>query len=69
LLGRPSYSPDGHFVITASQDGKVIIWDADYRDFVAYACERMGKVRDFTDDERQRFGITDDAPTCPQFAG
>ncbi len=57
--------PDGKHVISGSYDRTVRIWEIDYHDFIAYACTRVTK--DFTPDERIRYGIVDDAPTCPQF--
>jgi hypothetical protein len=50
--------------VFVKQYGTARVWDADYRDFIAYACTRV--FRDFTDEERARYGI-DDMPTCPQF--
>jgi WD40 repeat protein len=61
-----AYSPDGRFIVTASADRTARIWEADYRDFIAYACTRV--FRDFTPQERALYGI-DDTPTCPQFGG
>jgi hypothetical protein len=58
------YNLDGHFILTASDDHTARIWEADYRDFIAYACTRV--FRDFTAEERARYGL-DDTPTCPQF--
>ena len=63
-VNSAAYSPDGRFIVTANDDGTARIWDADYRDFIAYACTRV--FRDFTPEERARYGI-DDTPTCPQF--
>ncbi len=60
-----AFAPDGQTVLTGSEDGTARLWDVDYRDFVAYACPRVS--RDLTSDERLRYGITDESPTCPQF--
>ncbi len=61
-----AYSPDGQFIATASFDMTARIWDATVEQFIAYACTRV--FRDFTPEERAKYGI-DDTPTCPQFAG
>jgi WD40 repeat protein len=60
------YSADGRSIITYDGGDMARIWDTNYRDFIAYACTRV--FRDFTPEERARYGI-DDTPTCPQFAG
>jgi|GEM_PF-3702800 len=48
-----------------TQDYEAKITDVDYRDFVAYACNRV--QRDLTNRERQQYNV-DDTPTCPKFA-
>lgn len=60
-----AYSPDGRTIVTASGEGTDRVWDADYHDFIGYACARVW--RDFTPDERARYGI-DNLPTCDKFA-
>jgi len=35
----------------------------DYHTTMEYLCSRL--LRDFTEEERAQYGITDDAPTCP----
>ena len=64
-VGSAAYSPDGQFIVTASDDGTARIWDADYRDFITYACTRVS--RDLTENEKDEYGIVDDTPTCETF--
>jgi hypothetical protein len=45
-----------------SDDGTGRFWDVDYRDTVRYLCSRL--LRDFTEAEREQYGLRDDAPTC-----
>ncbi|MEP7288798.1 MAG: TIR domain-containing protein [Chloroflexota bacterium] len=63
---RAAFSPDGKQILTTGKDNSAHLWDASYHDFIAYACAHV--FRDFTDNERQQFGINDGEPTCPQFA-
>jgi WD40 repeat protein len=61
-----AFSPDGQRALSGSEDNTLRLWDTNYHDFTLFACTRV--FRDFTDEERQQFGITNDEPTCPKFA-
>jgi hypothetical protein len=51
-------------VVTPGIDGIARFFDVDYHKTMAYLCSIL--LRDFTDDERKQFGITDTTPTCPR---
>jgi WD40 repeat protein len=57
-----STSPDDKLIVSGSNDKTVRTWDMDYQDFMSYACTRL--VRDLTTTEREKFGISDQSPTC-----
>jgi WD40 repeat protein len=57
------FSPDGKYLVIASADGIARFFDVDYRTTMKYLCSIL--LRDFTDDERTQYNITDNKPTCP----
>jgi WD40 repeat protein/DNA-binding SARP family transcriptional activator len=58
-----SFSPDGKYILTGSDDGTAMLWDVDYHTTMDYLCSVL--LRDFTEEERAQYGITDNSPTCP----
>ena len=52
----------GSSAISGSSDGTVVFWDLDVDDWIAQGCALVG--RDFTETERQRFGLEDAPAAC-----
>lgn len=57
------FSPDGKYILTASHDTTARLWFTSVDDTIRYVCSLL--TRDFTDEERLEYGISDQKPTCP----
>jgi WD40 repeat protein len=57
------FSPDGQYVLTASDDNTARLWHTDYHATISAVCGVL--TRDLTLDERTQYGISDPGPTCP----
>ena len=58
-----TFSPDSQYIVTVGNDGIARFFDVDYRTTMKYLCSIL--LRDFTDDERAQYSISDSVPTCP----
>jgi WD40 repeat protein len=56
-------SPDSQFVLIGGADKVARLWDIDYQVLMDSVCARV--LRDFTDQEREQYGLNDQQPTCP----
>ncbi len=61
-LWSVAISPDSQFVLIAGSDKIARLWDTDYHVLIDSVCARV--LRDFTDKEREQYGINDQQPTC-----
>ncbi len=55
-------SPDGQFILIGGSDQYARLWDTDYHTLIDSVCARV--LRDFTDEEREKYDIHDQQPTC-----
>jgi WD40 repeat protein len=62
VVENVAFSPNGKYILTGD-DGTAMLWDVDYHTTMDYLCSVL--QRDFTEEERALYGITDDSPTCP----
>jgi WD40 repeat protein len=58
-----TFSPDGKYILTASEDSTARLWLTDLRNTIDAVCATL--TRDLTPEERVQFGISDQGPTCP----
>jgi len=58
-----AFSPDGKYILTASEDNTARLWLTDLQDTIRSVCALL--TRDLTPEERLQFGISDQEPTCP----
>jgi hypothetical protein len=60
-----AFSPDGSFIVVGNYSAPTAyVLRIDLSQEIMALCGRL--ARDFTDAERQQYGITDNKPTCPQ---
>ena len=59
-----AFSPNGKFIVTGGIDNTIRLWDTELEDTVNQVCAFL--QRDFTDEEREEYGVPDHEPTCGQ---
>ena len=62
-LWAVAISPDSRYVLIGGSTQTAQLWDADYHSLMDSVCARV--LRDFTDKEREEYGLNDQRPTCP----
>ncbi len=55
-------APDSQSVIVGGSEQIAQLWDVDYQGLADSVCTRV--LRDFTDEEREKYSIYDQEPTC-----
>src|SRR5262249_3125380 len=64
-LWGSAYSPDGTYIVLGGYGtGLAYVLRTDLNQEILALCTRLS--RDFTDAERQQYGLADHNPTCPQ---
>ena len=63
LVGAAVFSPDGKYILTASNDSTARLWLTNLNDTIHAVCALLN--RDLTPEERLQFVISDQSPTCP----
>jgi hypothetical protein len=59
-----AYAPDGHNALIGSSDGTAQLADVELDSLMQGVCARL--LRDFTDEERTIYSISDHNSTCPE---
>lgn len=60
-----SFSSDGKFIVTGGADKTIRVWDVDYQNTIDTVCSLLERFnRDLTPQERVKYQIADDQPTC-----
>jgi WD40 repeat protein len=63
IVQNVAFTPDGRRLVTVSDDHTARVWDVNYHDTLDDVCARL--KRDFSEAERQQYGLLDSRPTCP----
>jgi|SRR5215213_4793926 len=63
LIFDTTFSPDGKYILTASEDNTARLWQIDLDATLREVCALL--TRDLTSEERIQFNISNEGPTCP----
>ena len=58
-----AFAPDSQSVLIGGSGQFAQRWDTDYQTLMDSVCGRV--LRDFSEEERERYSIKDQQPTCP----